>query len=72
MIGLEFEPNLAALSHPDKSPATQVANRLHERGVLTVPAAQSVIRLLPALNLSKGDAEEGLSAIEQVVEKLKS
>jgi acetylornithine/N-succinyldiaminopimelate aminotransferase len=72
MIGLQFEPNLAAFSHSDKSPAIQVATRLHERGVLTVPAAKSVIRLLPALNLSKEDAEEGLRAIEHVVEALNS
>jgi acetylornithine/N-succinyldiaminopimelate aminotransferase len=70
MIGLEFEPTLAAFSRSDKSPAIQVAERLHQKDVLTVPAAQSVIRLLPALNLSKGDAEEGLRAIEQVVEAL--
>ena len=42
-------------------------NRLHEKGVLTVPAATSVIRLLPALNLSASEAEEGLRAIEQVI-----
>jgi len=70
MIGLEFEPTLAAFSQSDKSPAIQVAERLHEKDVLTVPAAHSVIRLLPALNLSKREAEEGLRAIEQVVEAL--
>ena len=70
MIGLEFEPTLATFSQLDKPPAIQVAERLHEKGVLTVPAAHSVIRLLPALNLSQGEAEKGLRAIEQVVEAL--
>jgi acetylornithine/succinyldiaminopimelate/putrescine aminotransferase len=32
-----------------------------------VPAGNSVIRLLPALNLSKGEAEEGLRIIEKLV-----
>ncbi len=38
--------------------------------LLTVPAATSVIRLLPALNLSESEAEEGLRAIEEVIEEL--
>jgi acetylornithine/succinyldiaminopimelate/putrescine aminotransferase len=32
-----------------------------------VPAGNSVIRLLPALNLRKSEAEEGLRAIEEVI-----
>ena len=70
MIGLEFEPEFPAFAHEEKSPAIQVVNRLHDAGVLTVPAANSVVRLLPALNLSQRQAEEGLRAIEEVVEKL--
>ena len=53
IIGLEFEPKLLAFAGEERSPATQVVNRLHKAGVLTVPAANSVVRLLPALNLSQ-------------------
>jgi acetylornithine aminotransferase/acetylornithine/N-succinyldiaminopimelate aminotransferase len=67
MIGLEFDPELAAFGREEKSPAVQVANRLHRAGVLTVPAASSVIRLLPALNLQQSEAEEGLRAIKGVI-----
>jgi len=70
MIGVEFEREFPAFAHEEKSPAIQVVNRLHEAGVLTVPAATSVVRLLPALNLSQRQAEEGLRAIEEVVEEL--
>jgi acetylornithine/N-succinyldiaminopimelate aminotransferase len=70
MIGLEFEPEFPGFAHEEKSPAIQVVNRLHDAGVLTVPAANSVVRLLPALNLSQRQAEEGLRAIEEVVEEL--
>jgi acetylornithine aminotransferase/acetylornithine/N-succinyldiaminopimelate aminotransferase len=70
IIGLEFEPKLLAFAGEERSPATQVVNRLHKAGVLTVPAANSVVRLLPALNLSRRQAEEGLRAIEKVVEEL--
>jgi acetylornithine/succinyldiaminopimelate/putrescine aminotransferase len=71
MIGIEFEPKLAAFAGNEKSPAIQVVNRLHDKDVLTVPAATSVVRLLPPLNLNQSEAEEGLQAIELVVEGLK-
>jgi 4-aminobutyrate aminotransferase-like enzyme len=70
MIGIEFQPDLQAFAREQKSPAIQVVNRLHEKGVLTVPAATSVIRLLPPLNLSESEADEGLHAIKNVVEEL--
>jgi predicted acetylornithine/succinylornithine family transaminase len=58
MIGIEFDPKFAAI---------ETAKRLHEKNLLTIPAATSVIRLLPPLNLSQGEAEEGLRAIESMV-----
>jgi acetylornithine/N-succinyldiaminopimelate aminotransferase len=67
MIGIEFEPKLPIFTKEEKSPAIQVVNRLHEKGVLTVPAATSVVRLLPPLNLSESEADEGLHAIEEVI-----
>ena len=70
MIGIEFEPKLPSFTNEEKSPAIQVVNRLHEKGVLTVPAATSVIRLLPPLNLSESEADEGLRAIEEVIADL--
>ncbi|HET6888935.1 MAG TPA: aspartate aminotransferase family protein [Candidatus Udaeobacter sp.] len=70
MIGIEFEPKLPIFTNEEKSAAIQVVNRLHEKGVLTVPAATSVIRLLPPLNLSESEADEGLHAIKNVVEEL--
>ncbi len=70
MIGIEFEAKLPIFTNEEKSPAIQVVNRLHEKGVLTVPAATSVIRLLPPLNLSESEADEGLHAIKNVVEEL--
>ncbi len=70
MIGIEFEPKLSTFTNEKKSPAIQIVNRLHEKGVLTVPAATSVIRLLPPLNLSKSEANEGLHAIEEVIADL--
>jgi acetylornithine/N-succinyldiaminopimelate aminotransferase len=70
MIGLEFRSEAAAFRGGEKTPALQVVERLHATGVLTVPAATSVIRLLPALNLTEAEAVEGLRAIETVVTSL--
>jgi len=58
MIGIEFNPKIAAI---------ETVKRLHEKNLLTIPAATSVIRLLPPLNLSQSEAKEGLRAIERVV-----
>jgi acetylornithine/N-succinyldiaminopimelate aminotransferase len=70
MIGLEFRSGAPGFRGAEKTPALQVVDRLHEIGVLTVPAARAVIRLLPALNLTRADALEGLHAIEAVVAAL--
>jgi acetylornithine/N-succinyldiaminopimelate aminotransferase len=58
MIGIEFQPEFKA---------TDIVRELHKRSLLTVPAGNSVVRLLPALNLSREEAEEGLRAIEGMV-----
>jgi acetylornithine/N-succinyldiaminopimelate aminotransferase len=54
----------------EKSPAIQVVNRLHNQNLLTVPAANSVVRLLPALNVTRSEAEEGLHAIASTIAEL--
>ena len=58
MIGIEFQPQLKAV---------EIVKELHARNLLTVPAGNSVIRLLPALNLSGNEAEEGLKIIEKLI-----
>ncbi len=70
MLGLELTPDIPALKVEGKLPATIFAARLQEAGVLMIPAGPNVLRLLPALNLTGGDAEEGLIIIERVVAKL--
>ena len=37
---------------------------------LTIPAGAQILRLLPPLNLSQPDAEEGVNLIESVVKRL--
>ena len=70
MIGLEFRSDASGFRGNDKAPALQLVERLHAAGVLTIPAGTVVIRLLPALNLTRPEAMEGLRAIETVVAEL--
>ena len=70
MIGLEFQPAAPGFVSGTRSPALQAVDLLHAQNLLTVPAANSVVRILPALNLSREEAGEGLRAIESVVAAL--
>ncbi len=70
MIGLELQPNIPAFNHDNKPAAIQFINRLHDQGVLTIPSGTHIVRLLPALNLNKSEAEEGLKIIEALVAAL--
>ena len=45
-------------------------NRLHDAGLLTIPSGTQVVRLLPALNLARPQAEEGIAIIERVAREL--
>jgi acetylornithine aminotransferase/acetylornithine/N-succinyldiaminopimelate aminotransferase len=71
MLGFELAPTLPGLA-PDKTVAAQIVNRLHEAGLLSIPAGNQVVRLLPALNLTQSEAEEGLRIIEGVLAPLAS
>jgi len=72
MIGIEFAPkeHIPALAASEKPASAQIVARLHESGLLTIPSGNQVVRLLPALNLSRTDAEEGLALIRRIVSGL--
>jgi len=66
MLGFELAPNIPALISNEKPASLQFVNRLHDAGLLAIPAGTHVLRLLPPLNLRKHEAEEGLAIIESV------
>lgn len=70
MIGIELMQNIPAFSRSDKTYSTQFVNALHEAGLLAIPAGTHVIRFLPALNLKKNEADEGLKIIDSVAASL--
>jgi acetylornithine aminotransferase/acetylornithine/N-succinyldiaminopimelate aminotransferase len=72
MLGIELQDKdrIPAFAGSDKASSVQMVNRLHEAGVLTIPSGNYVIRLLPALNLARAQAEEGIGLIEKTVKTL--
>jgi acetylornithine/N-succinyldiaminopimelate aminotransferase len=70
MIGFELAPNISAFSANEKAPSIQFVHRLHEAGLLAIPAGNQKLRLLPPLNLRRSEAEEGIRIIESVSAKL--
>ena len=72
ILGLELveKEKIPAFAKSDKTAALQFVNRLHEAGVLTIPAGTQIVRLLPPLNLKPQEAGEGISKIEEVIKSL--
>ena len=70
MLGLELAEKIPAFAASDKPASIQFVNRLHEAGVMTIPAGTHVVRLLPALNLTRQEAAEGITKIEELVKSL--
>jgi acetylornithine aminotransferase/acetylornithine/N-succinyldiaminopimelate aminotransferase len=70
MLGIELAENIPAFANTGKVASLNFVNRLHDAGALTVPSGTHVIRFLPALNLRREDAAEGLALIAGVVKAL--
>jgi acetylornithine/N-succinyldiaminopimelate aminotransferase len=68
MLGIELKPEISKLpGDPGRTQAVRFANLLHAAGVLVIPAGAHILRLLPALNLRRAEAEEGLQLLESVI-----
>lgn len=70
ILGLELAPEVRGLQAEGKTLASQMVDRLHQSGVLTIPAGANVIRFLPPLNLSQSEAEEGIRIIGSIAATL--
>lgn len=68
MIGIELAPNIAdlkpSLKVEGKTPAASFLGRLHEAGLLAVPAGTHVIRWLPPLNVTKAEVDEAVQKFQ--------
>ena len=70
MIGIDLASSIPALANDGKAPSLQFVSRLHDAGLLTIPSGTQVIRLLPPLNLTRAQADEGIGIIERQTEAL--
>jgi acetylornithine aminotransferase/acetylornithine/N-succinyldiaminopimelate aminotransferase len=70
MIGIELAEKIPAFAVSEKPASIQFVNRLHAAGVMTIPAGNQIVRLLPPLNLTWQEAGEGIATIEEVVKSL--
>lgn len=72
IMGLELmdKEKIPALAAGEKTAAAQFTNRMHDAGVMVIPAGTQILRLLPPLNLKPEEAREGISKIEEVVKSL--
>ena len=71
MIGIEMNKEIKSF---DKKVPTSIqwVSALHEVGLLTIPAGDSIVRFLPPLNLTQNEAQDGLDLFEKTIKKLTS
>ena len=74
MIGLELAPAIPALAPPGdtRAPSIHMVERLHQAGLLAIPAGLRTLRFLPPLNLSRSQAQEGVGIVRGTLESLNS
>ncbi|MBL6764007.1 MAG: aspartate aminotransferase family protein [Verrucomicrobiae bacterium] len=70
MLGIEVAEDIPDFVGQTSSASIQMCNRLHEAGLITIPAGTRVVRFLPALNLTKEDAMEALRIFGDTVATL--
>jgi 4-aminobutyrate aminotransferase len=66
MIGVDFVKDRTS-KEPAKELADRVVDLAFERGLLTLGCGKSVIRIAPALSISKSEVDEGLTIFEEAV-----
>jgi acetylornithine aminotransferase/acetylornithine/N-succinyldiaminopimelate aminotransferase len=73
IIGLELaeKEQIRAFAGSEQTASLQLVNRLHQAGLLTIPSGAQIVRLLPPLNLTRAEAEEGVGLIEKVIRGLR-
>lgn len=67
LIGIEIGSTVSDSSN--LTPAITFVSNLHQIGMLTVPAGETIVRLLPPLNTTKAEADESLTYIENIARK---
>jgi acetylornithine aminotransferase/acetylornithine/N-succinyldiaminopimelate aminotransferase len=71
MLGVELAADIPKLPGDSAKPVSmRMVNQLHAAGLMTIPAGSQILRFLPPLNLTQGEAAEGLQILESVCAKV--
>jgi len=70
MLGVELQAHIPALRVEGKNPAALFTSKLHELGLLTIPSANPVIRLLPPLNVTRAECDEAVDKLSRGLSQL--
>jgi acetylornithine aminotransferase/acetylornithine/N-succinyldiaminopimelate aminotransferase len=70
MLGIELTESIPAFANTGKAASLNFINHLHDAGVLSIPSGTHVIRFLPALNLTRAEAAEGVALMAGVVKAI--
>lgn len=69
MLGVEFREGFSK-KLAARAVSLQMVEALHQEGLLTIPAGQKVVRLLPPLNLKREEAEEAADILERTIKNM--
>jgi acetylornithine aminotransferase/acetylornithine/N-succinyldiaminopimelate aminotransferase len=72
MLGIEIVQEFARITPSGKLPSQIVVTELMRNGLLSVPAGPTVIRWLPALNVSKAEVDEAIQILSTTLHDLLS
>lgn len=70
MLGVEFREGFSQKPAAARPLSLQIVEALHQEGLLTIPAGQKVVRLLPPLNLKREEAEEAAAILEKTIKNM--
>ncbi len=67
MIGIELAEDFGSAN--DRAPSLQLVDRLHEAGMLSIPAGNHTIRWLPPLNVTRAEIDAAIDILARVLQK---
>jgi 4-aminobutyrate aminotransferase-like enzyme len=71
MLAVELVPDFAAkIETAGRAPSLFVVDRLHEAGLLTVPAGSHAFRWLPPLNIAEAQIDEAAGIVAGVFRRV--
>lgn len=70
LIGVELSADIPSLKAEGKNPSSLFVTRLHEAGLLAIPAGNHTIRLMPPLNVTRAECDEALAKLRQTLDAL--